>query len=73
MVGFSFRRTFQLGPLRINLSRGGVGVSAGVPGARVSAGPRGVWLSAGRGGLLYRERLGRVIDKFFGSRKVTKK
>jgi Protein of unknown function (DUF4236) len=34
-VGFFIRKSFKFGPLRLNLSKRGVGVSAGVKGARV--------------------------------------
>lgn len=42
-MGFRLRKSINLGGgMRLNLSRKGVGVSAGVKGFRVSAGPRGV-------------------------------
>ena len=41
-MGFRFRRSFGILPgVRINLSKHGVGISAGVPGARVSLSPTG--------------------------------
>lgn len=47
-MGWRFRRSIGLGKfLRINLSKGGLGVSAGVPGARVGIGPRGRYTSVG--------------------------
>ncbi|SFG28942.1 DUF4236 domain-containing protein [Pontibacter chinhatensis] len=30
-----FRKTIKIGPLRLNFSRSGVGISIGVPGARI--------------------------------------
>lgn len=51
------RKSFRAGPLRINLSKSGVGVSAGVKGARVGVGPRGSYVHAGRNGLYYRKNL----------------
>jgi len=57
-MGFSFRKSVKLGPMRLNLSKKGVGVSTGVKGARVSVGPRGTQLSVGGGGLYYRTKLG---------------
>jgi hypothetical protein len=57
-VGWSFRRSIKLGPLRLNLSRSGVGVSAGVKGFRVSTGARGTYVNAGRGGVSYRQKIG---------------
>lgn len=46
-----------MGPVRLNLSKSGLGVSAGVKGLRVSTGPRGTYLNAGRKGLYYRTKL----------------
>src|SRR4051812_2767004 len=57
-MGWSFRRSLKMGPLRLNLSGGGIGVSAGVRGARVGIGPRGTYVTLGRGGFLYRQKIG---------------
>ena len=46
-----------MGPIRLNFSKSGVGLSAGVKGLSVSKGPRGTYLNAGRNGLYYRTRL----------------
>jgi hypothetical protein len=50
-MGWSIRKSFQLLPgLRVNLSKGGPRISAGIPGARVSVGTDGkakVYGSAG--------------------------
>lgn len=47
-MGFRFRRSVGLGKgIRVNLSKGGIGVSAGVKGARVGFGPRGAYVSGG--------------------------
>lgn len=61
-MGFYFRKSLRLGPLRFNLSRRGVGVSAGVRGARVGidAGGR-EYVAGGRYGLYFRERGGRIV------------
>jgi hypothetical protein len=56
-VGFSFRKSFNLGPMRLNLSKSGIGVSAGVKGLRLSKGPRGTQLTAGRGPFRYQKTL----------------
>ena len=56
-MGFSFRKSIKLGPLRVNLSKSGIGLSAGVRGARVSKGPRGTYLNVGTGGVQYRKKL----------------
>src|SRR5512143_1017261 len=57
-MGWSFRRSIKMGPLRLNLSTRGVGISAGVRGARVAVGPRGTYVTLGRGGFQYRQRIG---------------
>lgn len=51
-MGWSFRRSVNFGPLRFNLSKSGLGVSAGVKGARVS------YLHVGRNGLYYKQKIG---------------
>jgi hypothetical protein len=56
---FYIRKAFNIGPIRINLSKSGLGASVGVRGARISTGPRGPEVHAGRYGLYYRERIGR--------------
>jgi hypothetical protein len=40
-MGWRFHRSIKAGPFRINFSKSGVGVSAGVKGFRVGVGPRG--------------------------------
>ena len=58
-MGWSFRKSFKVAPgIRLNLSKGGVGISGGVKGFRVGVGPRGTNVSAGRDGLYYRKQLG---------------
>lgn len=57
-MGFYFRKSVKLGPMRLNFSKSGVGVSAGVKGARVSVGPRGTYVHAGAGGFYYSQRIG---------------
>ncbi|MBD3369023.1 DUF4236 domain-containing protein [Candidatus Fermentibacteria bacterium] len=56
-MGLFLRKAFSSGPVRLNLSKGGLGVSGGAKGARVSLGPSGVNLFGGRGGLYYRKRV----------------
>src|SRR6266850_2541625 len=57
-MGTYLRKALSFGPLRLNLSRSGLGASFGVKGARIGAGPRGMYVHAGRGGLYYRQFLG---------------
>lgn len=56
-MGFYLRKSVRVGPLRFNLSKSGIGVSAGVPGFRIGTGPRGTYVHMGRGGLYYRQTL----------------
>lgn len=52
------RKYVSAGPFRFNLSKSGIGVSAGVPGFRVGLiGPRGQYVYAGREGIYYRKTL----------------
>lgn len=56
-MGFYFRKSISVGPLRFNLSKSGVGVSAGVRGFRIGSGPRGNYVHMGTGGFYYRATL----------------
>lgn len=40
-MGWSFRKSYTLGPLRINLSKSGIGFSFGVPGLRAGVSSTG--------------------------------
>lgn len=57
-MGFYFRQGARLGPFRINFSKSGIGLSAGIPGFRIGTGPRGAYIHAGMGGVYYRQSLG---------------
>ena len=56
-MSFYIRKYIKVGPLRFNLSKSGVGVSAGVKGLRLGTGPRGNYVHLGRYGLYYRKTL----------------
>jgi Protein of unknown function (DUF4236)/DnaJ domain len=56
-MGFYFRKSVRFGPFRLNFSKSGIGVSAGVKGARVSTGPRGTYVHAGKHGFYYSQRI----------------
>jgi hypothetical protein len=56
-MGFSLRKTFSFGPLRLNLSSGGIGASIGVRGLRIGVNRHGIYLHVGRGGVYYRTYL----------------
>lgn len=53
-MGFYVRKSIKAGPFRFNLSKSGIGVSAGVPGFRVGTGPRGNYVNLSTGVLQYR-------------------
>jgi hypothetical protein len=57
-MGFYVRKSVRAGPFRFNLSKSGIGVSAGIPGFRIGTGPRGNYVHAGRHGVYYRASLG---------------
>ena len=55
-MGFYIRKSFKLGPLRFNLSKSGVGMSAGVKGARAGVDATGKpYVHTGRGGFYFRK------------------
>src|ERR1700677_3774572 len=56
-MGFYIRKSVKAGPFRFNLSKSGIGVSAGVPGFRIGTGPRGNYVHMGRNGIYYRASL----------------
>lgn len=58
-MGFYIRKSLGFGPLRLNLSKSGIGVSAGVRGARVGVNSKGrSYVHCGRGGIYYRKFMG---------------
>lgn len=58
-MGWYLRKSFRAGPLRFNLSKGGVGLSTGIRGARVGINARGqAYVHCGAGGVYYRSTLG---------------
>jgi hypothetical protein len=56
-MGFYIRKSVKAGPFRFNMSKSGLGVSAGIPGFRVGTGPRGNYVSIGGQGIYYRTTL----------------
>jgi hypothetical protein len=56
-MGIYLRKSIGVGPLRFNLSKSGIGVSAGIKGLRLGAGPRGNYIHMGRNGLYYRKTI----------------
>ena len=57
-MGFYFRKGINLGFLRINFSKSGVGFSIGIPGFKIVKPARGkIYLHAGKKGLYYRKTI----------------
>lgn len=59
-MGFYFRKSVRFGPIRVNFSKSGIGLSAGIPGFRIGTGPRGNYVQAGAHGFYYRASLPRA-------------
>jgi hypothetical protein len=54
-----FRKSIKLLPgLRLNLSKSGIGLSAGIKGARVGMGPHGAYVAGGKHGIYFRKAIG---------------
>lgn len=56
-MGFYIRKAWNLGPIRLNLSKSGLGFSFGCTGLRIGWDHKGVYLHAGKGGIYYRTYL----------------
>jgi hypothetical protein len=53
-MSFYLRTSIGVGPLRVSMSRSGLGASVGIPGFRLGAGSRGTYISLGGGLASYR-------------------
>lgn len=71
-MGFYFKKSINLGPIRINFSKSGIGISFGVKGCRISMGPKGTKLNAGAKGIYYSKTLSSAKGKTSGKAKTTK-
>jgi len=56
-MSFYIRKSVKFGPIRFNISKSGIGVSAGVKGARIATGPKGTYIHLGRNGVYYRQKI----------------
>ncbi len=56
-MAWYLRKSFKVGPMRLNLSKSGLRASVGVTGARIGVGPRGSYFHGGRHGLYVRKSL----------------
>lgn len=74
-MGFYFRKSKNIGGLRFNFSKSGIGVSTGVKGVRVGTGPHGNYINIGANGIYYRKTWGnkrKNNDKFQRKQTVNK-
>jgi hypothetical protein len=65
-MGFIFRKSVKAGPFRLNFSKTGIGVSAGVPGFRVtqsSTGRRYTTFNVPGSGMSYRTPSGKTTSQ----------
>ncbi|MBP1468622.1 DUF4236 domain-containing protein [Candidatus Chloroploca sp. M-50] len=56
-MSFYIRKSVKFGSIRLNFSKSGIGISAGVKGARISTSPRGTYIHMGRNGIYYRQKI----------------
>lgn len=56
-MGFYFRKSKSFGPIRLNFSKSGIGVSTGVKGARLIFSPNGTYVHLGRQGIYYKKKI----------------
>lgn len=59
-MGFYFRKSVNLGGLKFNSSKSGVGVSTGIKGFRIGSGPKGNYVQIGRNGIYYKRTCGNL-------------
>ena len=71
-MAFYIRKAFKTGPIRLNLSKGGVGLSGGITGARVGINSRGTYVHGGRHGVYYRKYMTQERNINFSTRKNVK-
>lgn len=62
-MGFYFRKSVSFGGLRVNFSKSGIGVSAGVRGFRFGMSPRGNYVHIGANGYYYKKIIGAKRNK----------
>lgn len=56
-MGIYLRKSIAVGPFRFNLSKSGLGVSAGIKGLRIGTGPRGNYVRIGTKNIYYRSTI----------------
>ena len=66
-MGFYFRKSIKIGPVRINFSKSGISVSFGFKGASINIGPKNTSVNVGRKGLYYKKSMSN--KKLLGKKK----
>lgn len=67
-MGWYFRKSVSVGPVRFNISRNGIGTSVGVKGFRVGVKSNGKgYINAGRNGFYYRQEFGNNDKEYKGN------
>lgn len=66
IMTFFIRKGINFGPVRVNFSKSGIGLSLGGKGLRVGAGPKGAYIQGGRHGLYYRRSLSNISGLMWG-------
>lgn len=56
-MGLYLKKAFNFGPLRVNFSKSGLGLSFGIKGMRIGSGPGGNYIHGGRKGLYFKKSL----------------
>ena len=56
-MGFYIKKSFNIGPIRFNFSKSGIGLSIGTKGLRIGSGPNGNYIHGGRHGIYYKKNL----------------
>ena len=70
-MGFHFRKSLKFGLFRLNFSKSGVGVSAGMKGARVSVNAHGAYINVGANGVYYRKKISSTGTRNSGKRETS--
>ncbi len=61
-MGWFFRKSYKAGPIRINISKSGIGYSIGTKGFRIGNGPRGRYVRIGSHGIYYYQKINDPSD-----------
>jgi hypothetical protein len=57
-MGLNYRKSIKAGPIRVNLSKSGIGTSMGPPGARIGVNANGnSYVRGGKSGVYFRQRI----------------